>query len=643
MTERDNLRFETLLEAARDAIVCVDARGLIITANAQVTALFGYERHELLGSPVEILLPESSRHRHTGLRATYMHEATARPMGLGQSLFGHRRNGSLFPISTSMAPTGSGPEAMVIVLVRDLTAQRELERESAEHETELRQLAESVDIGFILYQLQPPTCLYVSPAVRSILGVDSEDPVTGWAPWQEDSRDLPEVEQEFRRTMLSGLPAESEHRIVTEDGQARWVRWVARPVPSLNGPTERSVVTVENTTVRMEVAEALQAAEAAARTANEAKNQFLSRVSHELRTPLNAVLGFSQLLRMQLDDTDYAESIDHIQQGGRHLLNLINDVLDISRIEAGNTSISWEPVPVTSVMNEARALMEPLAQSAGITLIGLPGRDEGWVLADKQRLRQVLLNLLSNAVKYNRVGGTVWVEHLLNESDVAIMVRDNGPAIAPELQSRLFTPFDRLGAESRGIEGTGIGLALTRALVELMGGSLGVDSVPGRGSLFTVTLPRTEEPNLNISDERLVSLMERDVEVPLGSCTLLYIEDNESNVHLVEQVLKLRPAWRLLTAGNGQLGIDLARLHQPNLVLLDLHLPDISGADVLRNLTTTPDTAELPVVILTADISAITSRQLLAGGAEQCMTKPLDVEEVLALLDQTSAPRKGPA
>nr|WP_280680069.1 response regulator [Cryobacterium sp. CG_9.6] len=137
--------------------------------------------------------------------------------------------------------------------------------------------------------------------------------------------------------------------------------------------------------------------------------------------------------------------------------------------------------------------------------------------------------------------------------------------------------------------------------------------------------------------------MERDVEVPLGSCTLLYIEDNESNVHLVEQVLKLRPAWRLLTAGNGQLGIDLARLHQPNLVLLDLHLPDISGADVLRNLTTTPDTAELPVVILTADISAITSRQLLAGGAEQCMTKPLDVEEVLALLDQTSAPRKGPA
>ena len=366
-------------------------------------------------------------------------------------------------------------------------------------------------------------------------------------------------------------------------------------------------------------------------------------MSHELRTPLNAVLGFGQLLEMQLADTEHAGSVGQILQGGRHLLNLINDVLDIARIEAGETSLSREPVLVTTVVEEALALMAPLAESAGVTLVASPGLGDCWVLADKQRLRQVLLNLLSNAVKYNRAGGTVWVEHHAGETEVAITVRDDGPGIDLELQSRLFTPFDRLGAEGTGVEGTGIGLALTRSLAELMDGSLGVDSAPGRGSAFTVTLPRIDDPIGDVSVGRSGGLAATEVGAPGGLFTLLYIEDNESNVRLVEQVLELRPAWRLIHAGSGRMGIDLAGAHQPDLVLLDLHLPDFSGAEVLRTLKTRSETRALPVVIVTADVSAAQSRRLLAAGAARCMTKPLEVVEVLSLLDQTAAPARGPA
>lgn len=648
-TERANVRFAALLEAAPDAIVCVDAQGTIITVNAQVTNMFGYERHELLGAQLEVLLPEGSRSRHVGLRSEFMHEPTTRGLRAGLRVSGRRQDGSVFPAEVSLATAtvtataSAGAEAMVIAVVRDLTEQRLLEREAAENETRLRQLAESVDIVFILFQLEPPACLYVSPACRNVLGVEPEELMAGRDPWTVHPLDQARVDLGFRPAILAGLTAESEHRFLTPDGRVRWVRAVSNPVPNLHEPTERTVITVENINARIEAAEALQAAEAAARTANEAKNHFLSRMSHELRTPLNAVLGFAQLLQMQLADTEHAPSVGQILQGGRHLLNLINDVLDIARIEAGETSLSREPVPVTTVVEEALALMAPLAESAGVTMRAEGGSGDCWVLADRQRLRQVLLNLLSNAVKYNRIGGTVWVEHHTGQNEVAITVRDDGPGIDLELQSRLFTPFDRLGAESSGVEGTGIGLALTRALAELMDGSLSVDSAPGHGAAFTVTLPGTHDPVEDLSEGRIGDLAATEVVAPTGSFALLYIEDNESNVRLIAQVLKLRPAWRLIHAGSGRLGIDLAQAHQPDLVLLDLHLPDGSGAEVLRTLKASAETRGLPVVIVTADASAGYSRQLLASGAARYMTKPLDMVEVLSLLDQTAAQARGPA
>jgi PAS domain S-box-containing protein len=633
--EREQARFASLLEAAPDAIVCVDQAGRIVTTNAQVTALFGYDREELLGEDIERLLPVESRGRHVGLRSAFLLDPETRTMGTGLLLHGRRRDGSVFPIEVSLSPDRSQAETIVIAAIRDMTEQRRLEREARENETRLRQMAENVDVVFILRQIDPPAILYVSSAAVSVLGHDPSE-------WDDGNRvltvhplDRDWVERDLIPAVIAGLATEGEFRVLMPDGGDRWVRIVSRPVENPSGPAQRSVATVENIDARVKAAEALRLAEAAAVEANQAKNQFLSRMSHELRTPMNAVLGFAQLLEMRLTDSDDTEAINQILKGGRHLLELINDVLDIARIEAGETSISIEAISIAEVIGEALELMAPVAKAAGVMVRAPVLSAELMVLADRQRLRQILLNLLSNAIKYNQRGGRVWIVQQTDHEQVTVTVHDDGPGIPVDLQSRLFTAFDRLGAEASGVEGTGIGLALTRSLAELMHGTLAVDSEPGRGSAFTLALPRAEtSPTANA---RPVAAEGTGAARGLGpeSRTLLYIEDNGPNVRVLEHILNLRPEWCLMHAGSGGLGVELARGRQPDLVLLDLHLPDRPGTEVLRQLKDDLATSEIPVVVLTADASSGLSGKLTAAGASGFLTKPLSVAEILLLLDQT--------
>jgi CheY-like chemotaxis protein/two-component sensor histidine kinase len=357
-------------------------------------------------------------------------------------------------------------------------------------------------------------------------------------------------------------------------------------------------------------------------------------MSHELRTPLNAVLGFGQLLQRRLADTDNADAIRHILKGGRHLLDLINDVLDIARIEAGEMSLSTESVALQELVAETIDLLHPLAAETGVTLHADGGPAEDHVLADRQRLRQILLNLLSNAIKYNHIDGDVWVAWRATNGHVAVTVRDNGQGIPLEHQERLFTPFDRLGAEASGIEGTGIGLALTRALAEMMGGTIGVESAPGQGSTFTVNLVSAPAPGATAAGLSDVETADRDETSGGPRATLLYIEDNAPNVLVVEELLKLRPEWKLVHAATGSLGIELALAQRPDLVLLDLHLPDLAGREVLAELKRHPQMRTVKVVILTADAHAGLSRQLTMAGAGGYLTKPFDIDDVLAHLDE---------
>jgi len=372
-------------------------------------------------------------------------------------------------------------------------------------------------------------------------------------------------------------------------------------------------------------------AETRADEANHAKSEFLSRMSHELRTPLNGILGFSQLLAMELTTPEQRESIDHIHKGGRHLLSLINEVLDISRIEAGKISIELEPVRVGEVVATALDLVRPQALARGLAVESAV-TDAHSVMADRQRLQQVLLNLLSNAVKYNRDAGRVVVTSAVRDGRGWISVRDTGPGIAPAMLARLYTPFDRLGADRTSVEGTGLGLALSKRLVEAMGGSLEVESAVGEGTTFSVGLPPVAAPG----DDEVAAAGTGDAAAGLATArgTLLYIEDNVSNVRLVERILDQRPGLRLLAAPDGGRGLELASAQQPQAILLDLHLPDLDGAEVLSRLRHEPRTRHIPVVVLTADATPGQATRLLEQGAAAYLTKPFEVQELLALVDR---------
>src|SRR3984885_11126724 len=385
----------------------------------------------------------------------------------------------------------------------------------------------------------------------------------------------------------------------------------------------------------------LTAARDAAVQATQVKNSFLSSTSHELRTPLNSILGFAQLLQLSElsgEDTDGAE---RILADGRHLLGLINRLIDMRRIESGDLRLSLEPVLVRSVTEEISLLMAPIAAERSIRIIQYCARLALAVQADRQRLAQVLVNLISNAVKYNHQGGTITISCAEEDTGQAsIVVSDTGPGISPENIERIFIPFERLGAEQTAVEGTGIGLPLTKALTEAMRGQLTVSSVLGQGSVFTVRLPRV--PDLvHVPNPRLAPTSRTaGPHARAGaSISILYIEDNPANVEVVFRFLKGRPNTELRSEASGRAGIEYAVRAVPDLILLDLHLPDLQGDEVLGELKAEPVTAAIPVVVLSADASDGVVRRLLGSGAHAYLTKPIELAELGELIDTFAAAR----
>jgi len=348
-------------------------------------------------------------------------------------------------------------------------------------------------------------------------------------------------------------------------------------------------------------------------------------MSHELRTPLNAILGFGQLLETATLTDDDRDGVEHILKAGHHLLQLINDVLDLSRIEAGTMTLSLEPVHAAELIADAAGLIQPLADSRSIRLTVSTDGCDAYVATDRQRCRQVLLNLLSNAVKYNYDGGAVLLRcDRVDPHTLRISVCDSGPGIDPARRQRLFEPFDRLGAETSGVEGTGLGLALTGRLVEHMAGTIGVDTAPGQGSTFWIDLPVTHQPAVvDAPPARPPTPHDTDER------TLLLVEDNLTNLRVIEAMLRRRPGITVLPAMQGSLAIELAHEHRPDIIVLDLHLPDLSGREVLQRLRADPRTRDIPVVIASADASPGRVRQLREEGAFAYLTTPLDLHEFL--------------
>jgi PAS domain S-box-containing protein len=450
--------------------------------------------------------------------------------------------------------------------------------------------------------------------------------------------DLAET-QRLVKAMLEGTErCAVEKRYLRKNGETLWATRTACIIRDKDGNPRDFLIMVEDITERKRAEEGLRDAKKEADRANHAKSEFLSRMSHELRTPLNAILGFGQLLERQNPTAQQRSRVEHIMSAGRHLLNLINEVLDISRIEAGHLQLSVEPVALAEVLEEALDLMRPLASDRSMQLCVDAQLDKDLhVLADHQRLKQVLLNLLTNAVKYTAVGGRVEVSlHPLGSSKTRVVVSDSGAGIAPEKLARLFTPFERLGVEHSGVEGTGLGLALCQRLMQAMGGDIGVDSTVGKGSSFWIDLPAADSPLKALPKGRGFAT---DRVAAAGRGKILYIEDNLSNLTLVEQMLAEQPRIQLLTAMQGRLGVDMARQHQPDLILLDLHLPDLPGHEVLDRLRYDEVTRHIPVVVISADATVRQINRLKAAGARSYLTKPLDISEFYRVIDEAMPTR----
>jgi signal transduction histidine kinase/ActR/RegA family two-component response regulator len=380
----------------------------------------------------------------------------------------------------------------------------------------------------------------------------------------------------------------------------------------------------------------LTTAKAVAESANLAKTEFLSSMSHELRSPLNAILGFAQLLASDAapQTESQKESTGQILQAGWYLLDLINEILDLALIESGKLLLSLEPMSLDDVMLECQSMIDPQAQKYDVTMNFRAMVTPCFVRADRTRVKQILLNLLSNAIKYNRAGGTVVVECVLKSPErLRISVRDTGAGLAADKLSQLFQPFNRLGQQAGGEEGTGIGLVMTKRLTELMGGVIGVESTVGVGSVFWVELIRAPKPQFSAGAPVAAQQPSVQVQGDPALHTLLYVEDNPANLKLVEQLIARRPNMRLLSAADATVGIELARTQRPDVILMDINLPGISGIRALKLLRDDPLTCHIPVVAISANAMPHDIRKGMEAGFFHYLTKPIRVDAFMQALD----------
>ncbi len=476
---------------------------------------------------------------------------------------------------------------------------------------------------------------FVSEGVRTLFGASPEEVLA--SPWVLYNRVPPEdLEQFFQqrdRAIGAASHLHSEFRVRNPDGELRWCAADSVAGTDADGNEVRCGYIADITEHKL-YQDARMAAETAER-ASHAKSAFLSRMSHELRTPLNAVIGFAQLLQM---DTQPAMSepqkrkVELIERSGAHLLAVISDVLDLSRIEAGDMPLSLEPQSLMAVVADALAMVADGAQRAQLALPEPDITAGTHVVADRVRLRQVLVNLLSNAVKYNRPGGEVRVRAWREGERVALDVTDTGLGLSPTQVRHLFEPFNRLGAEHTGVEGTGIGLVIVHRLVELMGGQISVRSQEGVGTTFTVQLPAADvDPTSEHGGLDEPAALTRQA-------TVLYAEDNEINVLLVRQILALRPSWRLEVARSGAEALQCIQRQRPDLLLLDMHLGDMSGFDLIDLLDQGNVADGVIKVALSADAMPDRIHAARSRGFSAYLTKPLDVAALLRCLDEYLAP-----
>jgi PAS domain S-box-containing protein len=645
-----------ILNSANFSSIATDAKGVIQIFNVGAERMLGYTAAEVLNKitpadisdPQEVIARAKALSLELGTTIAPGFEALVFKASRGiediYELTYFRKDGSRFPAVVSVTALRDAQDAIIgyLLIGTDNTARKQVEADQKKLDQRLRDqqfytrsLIEShIDALVITDPLGIITD--VNKQMEALTGC-TRDELIG-APFKSYFTDPDRAEAAIKLALQEKKVTDYELVARDRDGKTTKVSYNANTFydryrvlqgvfAAARDVTERQLnqQALQKTNVELEIAKS------AAEKANQAKSDFLSSMSHELRSPLNAILGFAQLMESASPTPADAqkESIAQILQAGWHLLKLINEILDLSVIEAGRVSLSTEPVSLAEVMSECQAMLEPEAQQRAIRMTFPQFESPIFVSADRTRLKQVIINLLSNAIKYNKEQGTVVVACSTSiPGRTRISVADTGVGLSSDKVAQLFQPFNRLGQEAvGGVAGTGIGLVVTKRLVELMGGNLGVESTVGVGSVFWCELISSNPPQLGAETAETATRDKTPLPISTPLHTLLYVEDNQANMKLVEQIIARRPDIRLLTAVNGHLGIEIARKEQPTVILMDINLPGISGVAAMEVLRKDQATAHIPVVALSANANPRDIEMSLAKGFFRYLTKPIKIKE----------------
>ncbi|HUG25082.1 PAS domain-containing hybrid sensor histidine kinase/response regulator [Piscinibacter sp.] len=638
---------QRLLDSVAEGLYGVDVEGRCTFINKAALTMLGYAHEsDLLGRDIHAVIHHSRAdgRPYPASESNVYHAYRARQASHSVDEVFWRRDGSAFPVEYWSHPILHNDEVQgAVATFFDISDRVEMQAALRRGELRMERLIDAVTDGVVTIDADRKVVLF-NRAAESMFGTRAADALG--SPIDRFFADGPIDANSMNRgaDAVDGVdaPIGRLRELVgrRQDGQEFPVE------ASLSRlDTERGVLTtvVLRDVTALHVANAEKRAREALEAANQAKTEFLSRMSHELRTPLNAVIGFAQLLRLDVSKPlsfEQLERVQHVESAGAHLLALVNDVLDLSRIESGEMFVAQEAIPLSMAVEEATTMVSPLVTEAGVEVFVSPGNaiagfqsEDVWVEADRVRLRQVLVNLLSNAVKYNKRGGSVTLSSKTTDGQCEIRVVDTGQGIPADKLAGLFQPFNRLGAEDSTVDGTGIGLVLSRQLAEMMGGSLEITSTFSQGTTASLTLRIAQRP---VTSPTLPSAPEQPQTLARRPLNVLYAEDNEVNAELVRQVVNLRPGVSLRVAENGTVALEMARFDPPDLLLVDMNLGDMTGIELARALHRDRATRSVRLVALSADALPEQIEAALRCGFEGYLTKPINFPELLAVLDQHS-------